>query len=187
MLKMHARWTPVLVSLLSIAAVAPRAVAEEEKDGSSSVRIVEPETLNGRPKVMDPRLQENLAAMRKSVKDSIPGEETVVAAMYGDPQGTNLIRVLAVGRGTAQGERELDGLFQPLRDQGWTVSELEPIDPGPLGGIAKCADVTTPTGAQSMCAWADAQSVGSVTFYLKKRHEAKGEFVGIRSLVEQRR
>ena len=188
MLQMRAHWMPVLVFLLSMAAAAaPRALAEQERSTSSSVQIIEPETLNGRAKVTDPKGQESLAEMQKRVKDAIPGEENVVVAMYGDPQGTNMVRIVAVDRATAQGDLEVNGIFQRLRDQGMTVSKLAPTDPGPLGGIAKCADVTTPTGGQSICAWADEQSVGSVTFFLKKRGEVKGEFVGIRSLIEHRR
>jgi hypothetical protein len=172
--------------MLSMAA-APQALAEEEKTQPAPVRIMEPETLNGRPKVTDPDVQESLAEMEKRVKDAIPGEENVVVAMYGHPQGRDMVRIVAVDRASAEEDLEVNGIFQQLRDQGLTVSELEATDPGPLGGIAKCADVTTSTGGQSICAWADQQSVGSVTFFLKKREEVKGEFVGIRSLIEQRR
>jgi hypothetical protein len=184
MLQMHARWTPVLFLMLS---VAPQALAEGDKGRSSPVQIVEPETLNGRHKLMDAQVEESLAAMERRVKDAIPGEETVVVARYGDPQAGDVVQILAVGRPTAEADRELNAMFQPLRDQGWTVSALEPVDPGPLGGIAKCAEVTTPSGGQSMCAWADAQSVGSVTFYPEKREEARREFVKIRELIERRR
>jgi hypothetical protein len=186
MLQMRSHWISVLV-LLSMAAAAPQALAEDEKSKPTSVRIIEPETLNGRPKVTDPEVQESLAEMEKRVKDAIPGEENVVVAMYGDLQGTNMVRIVAVDRATAEGDLEVNGIFQRLRDRGFTVSKVESTNPGPLGGIAKCAEVNTPSGGQSICAWADEQSVGSVTFFLKKREEAKSEFVGIRSLIEQRR
>lgn len=181
MQQMRAGWTSVLICLLSTSAGAD----DDEKHGSAAVQLVEPDTLNGRPKVTDPKVQESLAALERRVADAIPGEETVVAALYGHPQAEDTVQILAVDRASAQGDRDLDEIFQPLRDKGWKVSELEPVDPGPLGGSAKCADVTTPSGEQSMCAWADTRSVGSVTFYLKKREDLKREFVGIRSLIER--
>ncbi len=186
MLRMHARWMTVLVFVLATVA-SPASARDEDEGPASAVRIVEPETLNGRPKITDAEVREDLEEVAKNVKEAIPGDETVVVARYGYPQTSEQVQILAVGRATTDRDLELEGMFEPLRERGWTVSALEPVEPGPMGGVAKCADVTTPTGGMSVCAWADAHSVGSVSFYRKKPEEVKTEFVGIRSLIEQER
>ncbi|WP_141910627.1 hypothetical protein [Micromonospora sp. A202] len=66
------------------------------------------------------------------------------------------------------------------------VGEVRAVDPGLLGGVARCGSGRNDQHYVTMCAWADRISVGMVTFLSPKKRLGlpDDEFVEIRSEVE---
>ncbi|MEU8083093.1 hypothetical protein AB0B57_05675 [Micromonospora sp. NPDC049101] len=67
------------------------------------------------------------------------------------------------------------------------VTNVAPIQPGPLGGLAGCGTVPAKTGIPvDICAWSDHQTLGMVTFVgFAKTDDPQGVFGQIRAELEQ--
>jgi hypothetical protein len=61
------------------------------------------------------------------------------------------------------------------------------IDPGPLGGFAKCSNDKSGGVPSAFCAWTDSGSVGVLIFIGKPLDDKlKSRFVAARGQIEQR-
>lgn len=69
---------------------------------------------------------------------------------------------------------------------GLTVTNAKSVEPGPLGGVAKCGDANAEGTTMGVCAWADRGSLAVMVIYFKTGDQAKAELVKIRGEVEQR-
>jgi hypothetical protein len=173
--------------LAPVGSVALLAFADTAKP--SGIRVVEPETLNGRSKVSDPRMQAVGKGFVDSMKARLPGLIGAVGVFYGDPAARNVVGVNAVAIAIADPQKEIDQNVAGMKRSGVEVSDATAVEAGPLGGVAQCGSmrvIQNGTEAGTVCIWADAGSVGVVQFYLKGIEDAKREFLSIRELVEKR-
>ncbi|MFI7022350.1 hypothetical protein [Micromonospora sp. NPDC049900] len=151
---------------------------------ASRTRVVAPETLAGRQKVTEPELQQLSDSMVRELKSSIQNETGAVGAFYGNPSQENLVMIVAVSGLMADPKRELDEAVQAISTE-LTVSNMTSVEPGPLGGEARCGDGRADV-ALGICVWADRGSVGMIVLFWSSRDDAASEFLTIRGQVEQR-
>jgi hypothetical protein len=151
---------------------------------SASITVVEPPTLAGRPKVTDPQFADAMASMKDAMA-SVPGARESIAGMYGDPKRDS-VRVAASSGTNIKPENTLNDLFGALGTGGLTLPDLSSVDPGPLGGAAKCGSTKSSGVTVAVCAWADAGSTGLVYAYFKDVSKLKKEFVQIRGQIEKK-
>ncbi|QOC92912.1 hypothetical protein [Micromonospora craniellae] len=151
---------------------------------ASRTRVVAPETLAGRPKVTDPELQQLSDSMVRELKSSIQNETGAVGAFYGDPSQESLVMIVAVSGLMADPKKELDEAVQAISTE-LAVSNMTPVEPGPLGGEARCGDGRADV-ALGICVWSNRGSLGMIVMYFSSRADAAAEFVTIRGQIEQR-
>ncbi|QKW12912.1 hypothetical protein [Verrucosispora sp. NA02020] len=151
---------------------------------ATRTRVVAPETLAGRPKVTEPELQQLSESMVRQLKSSIQNETSAVGAFYGNPSQENLVMIVAVSGLMSDPKKELDEAVQAISTE-LTVSNMTPVEPGPLGGEARCGDGRADV-ALGICVWADRGSVGMIVMFFSSRNDAASEFLTIRGQVEQR-
>ncbi|MFE9203847.1 hypothetical protein [Micromonospora sp. NPDC007230] len=100
----------------------------------------------------------------------------------GETDADYAVLVNAVAGTVRDEEATLDKVFRLFP----RVREIRAVDPGPLGGVARCGRGRDDQYYVTMCAWADQISVGTVTFLsFKERLGPPGnDFVEIRSELE---
>lgn len=152
---------------------------------ATQTRVVAPETLAGRPKVTQPELVTAAEQMTTQIKQDVPEHTSAVGAFYGDPAKQDLVMIVGVSGVIADPKKELDDAVSTLtRDLGTT--NMAAVEPGPLGGDAKCGDGKSEGVDLGVCVWADRGSLGMVVIYFKSGTETAKEFPAIRAAVEQR-
>ncbi|MEU2616425.1 hypothetical protein ABZ570_33425 [Micromonospora sp. NPDC007271] len=163
---------------------ATKGTVKEVVDASKT-RLVEPETLGGRPKVTEPQLQSAVEQMKTTIKDSVPGTTSVVGGIYGDPAKQDLVMIAGASTLLADPKKELDNAVKGL-GVGLGVKDLKPVDAGPLGGEAKCGDGNAGGVQVGVCLWADRGSLGLVVIYFKSAADLESQFVAMRGEIEQK-
>ncbi|MEU6204753.1 hypothetical protein ABZ814_14325 [Micromonospora musae] len=153
---------------------------------AARTRVIAPETLAGRPRIADKELQsvadQLVADMNKRAQDQITG---TVGAFYGDPAKRELAMIASASGLIPDPKRKLDDAIAEISPE-LTVTETAPVDPGPLGGEARCGDGKVDTTPLGVCFWADRGSVGAVVIYFKSAEQITAEFVTMRGEIEQR-
>ncbi|MEO3774261.1 hypothetical protein [Micromonospora sp. B9E7] len=152
---------------------------------ATKTRLVAPATLAGRPKVTEPELQAAADQMVTEMKSMVQNETSTVGAFYGDPAKQDLVMIAGASGLLADPKKELDDAISGLSTE-LTVTNLAAVDPGPLGGEAKCGDGKAESVPLGVCVWADRGSLGMVVMYFKTADQTKAEFVTIRGQVQQR-
>ncbi|PZF87049.1 hypothetical protein [Micromonospora deserti] len=177
----------LLVLCLGGAAVSYFALKDEVGDAvdAANTRVVAPETLAGRPKINDAELQSLSDQMVSEMKSSVQNETGAVGAFYGDPANQDLVMIAAASGLMADPKKELDDAVTGLSTE-LAVTGMAAVEPGPLGGDARCGDGKTEDVPLGVCVWADKGSVGMIVMFFKSGAEAKSEFATIRGQVEQR-
>ncbi|MET8231377.1 hypothetical protein ABZS77_11995 [Micromonospora sp. NPDC005298] len=177
----------VLVLCLGGAAITWFAVKDEVGDvvDATKTRVVAPATLAGRAKNVDPQLQTIADQMITELKAGVQNETSTVGAFYGDPTKQDLIMITAVSGVMADPKKELDEAVTGLSGE-LAVNNMAPVEPGPLGGDARCGDGKAEGVPLGVCVWADRGSVGLVVVYFKTAEQVKAEFATIRGQIEQR-
>jgi hypothetical protein len=162
----------------------PTAEPTTEPPAEKTITIVEPETLNGRPKLTDDQFKDVADQLRDDL-DKIPNASNTVGALYGTVAKRDIVVIAGVEAPVRNPSQELNGTFLGAGVGGLKVSGIVTIDPGPLGGVAKCGKADASGVDMALCAWADDGSVGWVIWYFKSVSKAKGEFAKIRAEVEK--
>ncbi|MEV4810304.1 hypothetical protein [Micromonospora avicenniae] len=163
-------------------------IKDDVSDGieAASTRVVAPETLAGRPRITNAELQSVADQMVTEVKKGTQGRFTsTVGAFYGDPAKRELAMIVSASGLISDPEKELDGAVAEISPE-LTIAETTPVDPGPLGGEARCGDGKVDATPLGVCLWADRGSVGAIVVYFKSAEEIKAEFVTMRGEIEQR-
>jgi hypothetical protein len=155
---------------------------------ASRTRLVAPETLSGRPKVTDPELVSAANTMVASMQDVLPGATSTVGAFYGDPAQSDIVMIAGASGRVDDPEKELEEAIEGMGGaSGLTIGEMTSVEPGPLGGVAKCGDATAASNIDmGLCVWADNGSVGVIVIYFKSGADVEDEFVTLRGQIEQR-
>ncbi|MFI7487439.1 hypothetical protein ACIBXA_03555 [Micromonospora echinaurantiaca] len=177
----------VLVLCLGGAAVTWFAVKDDVGDAvdAAKTRVVAPATLAGRPQITDTELASLSEQMVSEMKSTVQNETSAVGAFYGDPAKQDLVMVAAASGLIADPKKELDDAVNGLSAE-LSVSNMADVDPGPLGGDARCGDGKTDAVELGVCVWADKGSVGMIVIFFSSADKAKAEFVGMRGQIEQR-
>ncbi|HEX5595642.1 MAG TPA: hypothetical protein VFX61_06405 [Micromonosporaceae bacterium] len=152
---------------------------------ATQTRLVTPDTLAGRPKSTRTSFQQIADAQVASLKRTNPGATSSISAFYGESAKKDLIMIAGVSGIVADPNRALDDMIKTLvSDLGLT--NIQSIDPGPLGGNAKCGDGNMAEYPVGVCVWVDRGSLGMIFAYEQTAEEIKAEFVTIRGEVQKR-
>src|SRR5262249_51236556 len=144
-----------------------------------------------RAKSTDPQLTKTIEGAKvqmSALASSGAGEP--VAAFYGSAERHDLMMVFAVPTPVSAGpmpDSQFDTMFTMMGSMtGGKAGAAESVDPGALGGKAKCSDLTVKETPIALCAWADAGSFAFIVWYFTKVDTAKAEFVSVREQIEHR-
>ncbi|MFI6819592.1 hypothetical protein ACIBJE_01390 [Micromonospora sp. NPDC050187] len=152
---------------------------------ATKTRVVAPETLNGRPKVTEPGLVAASEQMAAAIKKDVPEATSTVGGFYGDPAKNDLVMIIGISGVMADPEKEMNDAISAISGQ-LGATNMAAVEPGPLGGDAKCGDGSSEGVKLGICVWADRGSLGMVVMYFKTGKEAEAEFGTIRAAIEQR-
>ncbi|MGI5155275.1 hypothetical protein [Microbispora sp. CA-102843] len=184
----------VLIVLAGLAAAVGSAAVlmypVEETNGiqaSAQTHVVEPKTLAGRTKFVDAEFRAVADQMTADVKKETPEATDVFAAFYGEPGKRDLVMIVGVSAARITAHAAKAGkLIAGVAYGGVKVTDVKPVEPGPLGGAAKCGDADVDGMPSGVCTWADGNTMGLIFIYFKSGQQAEAEFVEMRSEIEQR-
>ncbi|MEH0826337.1 MULTISPECIES: hypothetical protein [unclassified Micromonospora] len=159
--------------------------SEEEVEPAPEIRLVTPKTLAGRSKNTEPQLRRIADEMVRDMKSGVRNETGAVGAFYGSAGKRNLVMVAGASGPVLFPEKELDDAVAGLSTS-LAVKKMATVDPGPLGGVAKCGAGKSSGIALGVCTWADEGSVGLIVMFFSSAAKAKAEFATIRGQVEKR-
>ncbi|MFV2100201.1 hypothetical protein [Micromonospora sp. LOL_024] len=152
---------------------------------ASRTRLVAPDTLAGRPKRSDPQLQQAADEMVREIQATVQNETSAVGAFYGDPAQEDLVMIVGASGLMSDPKQELDEAVAGLSAQ-LALTDMSPVEPGPLGGEARCGDGRQESLPLGICVWADRGSVGTVVMFFSSRADVAAEFVTMRGQIQQR-
>jgi len=155
---------------------------------AANTRVAAPATLGGQPKIEDADLQAAVDQMKTQLNSDLPEATSTAAAFYGNIDKQQLTMLVAASGLVANPGQELDSTFGDLNKAPFSIKNIKPVDAGPQGGEARCADGTITEAGSSLklgvCAWADKGSVGMIGVYNSDGATAYKNFVAMRAEVE---
>lgn len=122
----------------------------------------------------NPQLEEAAAQMAATMSGEL-NLSGPIAAVYLEPDGDE--RAVAVWGGTAMlrdPEAQLDEAFREAEAGGFPIADLRQVEPGPPGGVAKCAHGAIDNLPMSICGWADHGSLVMAVFFSREVDESAG-------------
>ena len=158
---------------------------DETTAPASTITVVEPKTLGGRPKLTDPQFA-SAAEQLEAGLAGVPNATKTIGELYGTPEERDIVIVAAAAAPIDDPERELDGTFVGAGVGGLALTGITSANPGALGGAAKCGKGSASGTPLIMCAWADEGSAGWVIWYYTSMTKAKAEFPKLRAQVEKK-
>jgi len=153
-------------------------------EAARTITVVEPKKLGGRPKLTDEQFA-GIAEQLESDLSEAPGATTSVGALYGNVAKRDIVVIAGVAAPVENPTQELNGTFLGAGVGGLKVTGITDVEPGPLGGEAKCGKADASGVDMALCAWADDGSVGWIIWYFKSVKQAKGEFAELRGEIEK--
>lgn len=175
-----------VVVLLGVGVVVAVLLGVSDESIGSRTTLVAPETLGGRARYHEPQMQAVLDRQVAELKADLPRATSVIAAAYGDPARRDLVVVSGAATRVSDPGRALEQYLAGVNAGGLNLTAVMPIEPGPLGGVARCADAQEAGVDLGVCAWADRGSIGMVIMYFTTVQRAQAEFVAIRAAIERR-
>jgi hypothetical protein len=125
--------------------------------------------------------------MATQMRRAVPQSSSTAAGLYGDPANLDIVIVAAASGRLADPAKQLNQTFEGFSQGGVPATGVKSVDPGPLGGDAKCGTATAGPVPIVLCAWADSGSLGVIGYYFKQNvDDVAAEFVRARSEVEKR-
>jgi hypothetical protein len=154
----------------------------------TNAHLSTPQTAAGLQLSDDPSLVNVANTMKTQLRDEVKEATGSIGAFYTDPSGdqSTLVMVVGVSGRVANPSGELDDAFQGLSSGGISASEAHDVDPGPLGGEARCATGLASGQSLNVCAWADHGSVAMILFFNRDAAESERLFREMRSAIETR-
>jgi hypothetical protein len=129
---------------------------------------------------MDSALQDGLTQMKAQA--NVTG---TAGAIYGDPKKLDILMLMAASSIGGSAQDRYDGVVQGIGTS-FGATQLKDVEPGPLGGIAKCGDGEVSTIPVGICLWADSGSFAMLVLFNKKGADLQKDFVAYRSQIEQK-
>ena len=151
---------------------------------AAKIKVVEPATLGTRPKASDPDLDSSLDDALKEMKAEANVTGTA-GAIYGDPKKLDILMLVAASSIGGSAQERYDGMVQGIGSD-FGMTGLKDVDPGPLGGIAKCGDGKVTTVPLGICVWADSGSFAMLVLFNKKGADLQKDFISYRGQIEQK-
>ncbi|GIH10209.1 hypothetical protein Rhe02_82760 [Rhizocola hellebori] len=194
-------WTVVVALLLCLGGTGAGATlywlhhrstaeAEPAPPRTGKVTLVAPEMLGARPKNSDAAMNHALEEMKQALGGNAAGGlGEHVAAGYGDTQRDQLMVVAFPVDNADVSAFQFDLMFSFIgAATDGKVSNTVEVDPGALGGIARCGDLTLQDSdaTTAVCLWMDEFSLGLVFWDSTTAERAKLEFIGIREQIERK-
>ncbi|MEV4152764.1 hypothetical protein AB0J48_07090 [Nocardia salmonicida] len=180
----------VMVGVVLFASAACSA-ADAEPEPMAPISVVVPDSLGGREKIVRPpndRDRTDEAAEHARFRNLVPTANSVVSALY--RKGTSpsgLVLIAATVAIEENMEVALDRLLLGTPTDGTDgLEDVRSVDPGPVGGLAKCGAKNTPRQGKhpiAVCAWADRGSMGTITWPTAGVETARGEFAAMHTQV----
>ncbi|NUT37156.1 MAG: hypothetical protein HOV79_29210 [Hamadaea sp.] len=150
---------------------------------AAAVKVVLPTRLLGQPRIDDSSLQTLADQMNEQLDQSTTGATSSVAGFYGKLGTKAMTMVVAAAAPIKNKTAFAAGMATGVKGS-LNVGTLKDVPPGPLGGIAQCADARASGIDIAFCMWVDDGSYGIVAFYYKKVATVKDDFIDVRSQVE---
>lgn len=151
---------------------------------ATTVKVVEPKTLDGLPKLNYKQFQ-NTVDLLKTIMSSYPGASGSVGAVYGRVGTKNAVLMTAAKADISDPEYAVDSVLAG-GGSSTKVSGITSVSTGSLGGTAKCGNATSSGQKIAVCAWADDGSLGMVFFYFKTTSAIKDKFPKVRAEIEKK-
>ena len=152
---------------------------------ASSVKILEPKTLGGRPKLTDAQFASLAEELRSSFKQ-VPGATTTVGSLYGTVAKRNIVILAAAAAPIANPTEMLDQIFSGAGLSGQKINNIVSAPTGALGGAAKCGSAEAESVDMAICSWADNGSLGMMIWRFNSVSKAKAEFPALRAQIEKK-
>jgi hypothetical protein len=152
---------------------------------ASTITVSAPATLGGREKITDPSLAGTITSLDGEMS-RVPGATGSVAAVYGELQKQDVVMVAAASSLNGSAQSRYDEFTKGLASGNMQLDNLADVEPGPLGGIAKCGDTDSSGVPMAICVWSDNGSTGMFAMMFKKKADLEKEFVTLRGEVEHK-
>ncbi len=153
---------------------------------AGQIVVSTPESMGTRKKFSDVTIQSTLDGVRVRMDKVVPQSTNVVSSSYGNLKSEDVLLVLAYSVPVADPQAKLDEVFKSISANPTNLSEHAPIEPGPLGGKAKCAKLAGDPRSTAICGWADSGSIGIFVLYFKEVSVLKADFASLRGQIERR-
>jgi len=149
-------------------------------------RVGTPDSVAGMPMLTDARHQQLAGQVRDQITGSVPLDSLMAAFYAPDEDPTRGVLVVAGTQLLINPGGQLDAAFRDLGRGGTPVTAVTPVDPGPMGGSARCGQAQAAGVPMAICAWADHGSVGMVLAYRRGVLESADLMKTIRTEVVHR-
>ena len=159
----------------------PTATPTEE---ASTITIVEPKTLGGRPKLTDKQFA-GIADELKSGLAGVPNAGNTVGALYGTANKQDIVVIVGAEAPIDDPQEALETTVLGGGASGFEITGITTVDPGSFGGAAKCGNANASGVKMAVCGWADEGSVGWIIWYSKSASQVKSEFPKLRAQIEK--
>jgi len=145
-----------------------------------------PDTVAGLRKSTNPAVQPVIDELTKELKERA-GLDDTIAALYEDPNDREKLVMLVGGtKFLFRPDSELDSAFKGFNDEGGSVRDVVEVDPGEMGGKARCGVAEQAGISLSLCAWADHGSLVMGVFTKRTVDESAALLRQIRSEILKR-
>jgi hypothetical protein len=152
----------------------------------SNASLSTPQNVAGLKKSTNPQLQPVIDQATTGLKKEV-GFDDIIAAFYEDPKDPQKIVMLIGGTKLfLRPDSELDSAFKGFDDEGGQVKGVTDVDPGDLGGKARCGTADQQGVSVSLCAWADHGSLVMGMFLNRSVDESAALLRQIRSEILKR-
>jgi hypothetical protein len=152
----------------------------------SNASLSTPDTVAGLKKSNITELQ-SAADDLKSGLEKDAGLDDTIAAFYEDPKARTKIVMLVGGtKLMLRPKNELADAFKGFTKEGGTITNVADVDPGKLGGVARCGSVNIEGTPMSFCGWADHGSLVLGGFFNRSIPESAALLRQIRSEILKR-
>ncbi|MEU8243243.1 hypothetical protein AB0C07_33725 [Actinoplanes missouriensis] len=152
---------------------------------ASTITIVEPKTLGGRPKLTDGQFAGITKELEDGLASGYPGGKSF-GAFYGKIEKQDIVIAIGVETDVPDPKSALNGTFAGIGIGGLEVKNLSDAGTGDLGGEAQCGTANASDIDVAVCSWADEGSIGMVMWYFKTAAKVKTEFPKLRAEIEKK-
>ncbi len=151
----------VLMFVVAAIAWGPTAVALVRERGAT---IATPDHAAGLTRDTSDRARQTTDELQNAIAANVPFDK-VTAVVYRDPANADRSVVIMAGTVTTlHPANELSDLFGALADASGGATGLHDVDPGPLGGTARCGRLAIDPDVVPVCGWADHGSAAIMLF-----------------------